>query len=140
MAGFGGLVTESGADDRDLGKAYEFLRRELSPVDVVADEIGVAAGLPGEVDGVGEGNGDKAGGGGWWEDVGDLEGDWRGDGAPQFEGVSVEGYGADSLRGVAIGFAFDGGRVENAAGVGMVLSGLEPNFRGRLSSELEGQV
>ena len=52
------------------------------------------------------------------EDVADGEGDGRGDGAAEFEGMAGEGDGADSLGGVAVGGAFLGGGVEGAAGVG----------------------
>ena len=136
VAGFGGLVTEGWADDWGLGQAYEFLRREFSPVGMVADEIGVGAGLPGEVDGVGGGDGGEAGGGLWGEDVCDLKGYWRRDRATQVEGVAIEGDGADALRGVGVDLAFEGGSVKGAACVGVVFGG-EPDFSGGVSAELE---
>ncbi len=123
VAGLGGLVAEARANDGGGGEACELLRGELAAVDVVAGEVGVGAGLPGEVDGVGGGDGGKAGGGLRGEDVGDLEGDGWGDGAAEFESMAVEGDRADALSGVGVGLALDSGGVEGAPGVGVVFGG-----------------
>ena len=52
------------------------------------------------------------------EGVVHRDGDGRGDGAAELEGVAGEGDRADSLGGVTVGFAHLGGVVDGAAGVG----------------------
>jgi len=54
--------------------------------------------------------------------------------------MAVEGDGADALRGIGVGLAFQGGGVEGASGVGVVFGGEEADFSGGLSVELQRQL
>ena len=52
--------------------------------------------------------------------------------------MAVEGYGANALGGVGVGFAPACGAVDGAAGVGLIVRGLEADFVWVGSGELDG--